>query len=128
MTGAFINFALARGDGGLMGDPFEKAMKTCDALVGLISFSIGSAIIHYELNAPTWRDYSKLRSGEQCGANVENFEAQIQDTLAYVYKASDPELALLFLGGRVFCLTARTGVLAAKFADAYQHGNRAHLY
>jgi hypothetical protein len=35
-----------------MDDPFEKAMKIRDPLVGNINFSIGSAIIHDDLNAP----------------------------------------------------------------------------
>jgi hypothetical protein len=52
----------------------------------------------------------------------------LRNTLAYVYKAGAPAIAFLLLGGRVLCLTVRTGVLAAKFADAYKHETRAHLF
>jgi hypothetical protein len=120
---------MLRFDKGLNDDPREKALKSCDLLVGVLGFSIGSAIVHAELNAPNWRDYSKLRSGEQCAANVTNFEAQVCDSIAYINRDSDePEVTLIALGARVVWLTARAGVLAAKFGDAYQHKSRSHLF
>jgi hypothetical protein len=126
---AWFNLLMLRFDKGLNNDPRETAVKSCDFLVGIVSFTMGSVVVHDELNAPDWRDYSRLRSGEQCAANVASFEAQMLDSLAYASRGgADPEMTLFYLGLRVVWLTARTGVLAAKFGDAYKHKASSHLF
>ena len=130
MIMAASNPALIRSFGHMTPED-QRRRKIVDTVAAFVVFPLSMVVVDDEIHSTRakWRDFSPVRSWEQCGADIMGFTAQVCEMLGYVAdKDGEPEAGEKIMQWRLGLLGIKVFFLVARFAHSCVDGASPNIF